>query len=53
MNRKNVILEADEEVACPRCQHHFSLQDGISRQAIDHHAQEFERSLAAQVKLRV
>lgn len=51
MNRK-VILEADEEVACPKCRHQFSLQEGISRHAIDHHAQEFERSLAAQVKLR-
>jgi hypothetical protein len=51
MNRK-VILEADEEVACPKCRQHFSLQEGISRHAVDHHAQEFERSLAAQVKLR-
>lgn len=51
MNRK-VILGADEEVACPKCQHRFSLEEGISRQTIDRYAEEYEQSLAAQAKLR-
>ncbi len=41
-----IIIHADEHVACPKCSHRFPLSDGISRQAIERHAGELERSLA-------
>lgn len=51
MDRK-VIVGADEVVGCPKCQHQFPLEQGISRQTIDRYADEFEQTLAAQAKLR-
>src|ERR687883_22489 len=41
-----IIVEAAEPVACPKCNHRFALREGISRQAIERHAGEFERALA-------
>ena len=41
-----IIIQAEEQVACPKCTHRFPLFDGISRQAIERHAGELERSLA-------
>src|SRR5918911_1186334 len=41
-----IIVEAAEPVACPKCNHRFPLREGISRQAIERHAGEFERALA-------
>src|SRR5690349_11841464 len=41
-----IIIQAEEEVCCPKCSHRFRLSDGISRQAIERHAGELERSLA-------
>src|ERR687895_681420 len=41
-----VIVEAEEKVACPKCSHRFPLSEGISRQAIERHAEEFDRALA-------
>lgn len=40
-----IILDADEHVVCPKCAHEFSLGDGITRQTIDRHAEEFEALL--------
>lgn len=45
-----IIVEATEEVACPKCSHAFALSDGISRQAIERHAEDFEASLARRTK---
>jgi hypothetical protein len=45
-----IIVEATEEVACPKCSHGFALSDGISRQAIERHAEDFDRSLAQRTK---
>jgi hypothetical protein len=41
-----IIIDAAEHVACPKCTHRFPLSEGISRQAIERHAGELERSLA-------
>src|SRR5688500_20251856 len=41
-----IIVDAAEPVACPRCNHRFALSEGISRQAIDRHAEAYERGLA-------
>ncbi len=45
-----IIVEATEEVACPKCSHAFALSEGISRQAIERHAEDFEHSLAQRAK---
>src|ERR1051325_7007789 len=42
-----IILEAHEHVACPKCSHRFPLSEGLSRQAIERHAGEFDRAVAA------
>src|SRR5919198_2813612 len=44
---QTIIVQAAEPVACPKCNHRFALREGISRQAIERHAGEFERALAA------
>src|ERR687895_1282859 len=43
---RTIIIDAEEKVACPKCNHRFPLSEGISRQAIERHAGELERSLA-------
>ena len=43
---RTIIVEAEEKVACPKCSHRFPLSEGISRQAIERHAADLERSLA-------
>ena len=45
-----IIVAATEEVACPKCSHAFALSEGISRQAIERHAEDFEQSLARRAK---
>ena len=45
-----IIIQAEEQVACPKCSHRFQLSEGISRQAIERHAGELERSLAEHKK---
>ena len=46
MDHKIMVL-ADEPIVCPKCSHEFPLQEGITRQAIDRHADEFEAVLRA------
>lgn len=46
MDHKIIVL-ADEPIVCPKCSHEFPLQEGITRQAIDRHADEFEAALRA------
>jgi hypothetical protein len=43
---RTIMLHAEEQVACPKCSRRFPLSEGISRQAIERHAGEFERALA-------
>src|SRR5919109_4465010 len=47
---RTIIIDAGEKVACPKCNHRFALSEGISRQAIERHAGELERSLAEHKK---
>jgi len=47
---RTIIVEAEEQVACPKCSHHFPLSEGISRQTIERYADEFERSFAERRK---
>src|SRR5918999_1240012 len=47
---RTIIIDAEEKVACPKCNHRFPLSEGISRQAIERHAGELERSLAEHKK---
>lgn len=42
----NVIVSSNEEVGCPKCGHSFPLSEGLSRHAIERHAEDFERALA-------
>jgi len=47
---RTIIIQAEEQVVCPECNHRFQLTEGISRQAIERHASELERSLAEHKK---
>ena len=47
---RTIMIDGATRVACPKCSHHFPLTDGLSRQAIERHAEEFERALAEQKK---
>ncbi len=49
MTRK-IMVDAAEEVVCPKCSHAFALSEGISRQTIERYADEFEQVLAARRK---
>lgn len=42
-----IILDANERIVCPKCAHEFTLGDGITRQTIDRHVEEFEALLKA------
>ena len=48
---RTILIDGAAKVACPKCSHHFPLSEGLSRQAIERHAEEFERSLAEQKKV--
>ena len=45
-----IIVDAAEEIACPKCAQAFALSDAISRQAIERHAEDFDRSLSERAK---
>jgi hypothetical protein len=47
---RTIIIQAEEPVVCPKCNHRFQLSEGISQQAIERHAGELERSLAEHKK---
>ena len=47
---KKIIIAADEEIVCPKCDHHFPLSEGISRQTIERYESEFDEVFAAQKK---
>jgi len=39
---KKIILNSDETISCPNCNHHFSLDKGITRQTIERYEEEFD-----------
>ncbi len=41
-----ILVERTEPVACPACSHRFPLSEGLSHQAIERHADAFEKGLA-------
>jgi len=43
---RSIIVEAEEQVACPKCNQRFPLSEGLSRQAIERHADAFGKSLS-------
>ena len=47
---KKIIIAADEEIVCPKCDHHFPLSEGITRQTIERYESEFDEVFAAQKK---
>src|SRR5499426_2535635 len=47
---RTIMIDGGTKVACPKCSHHFALSEGLSRESIERHAQEFERALAEQKK---
>jgi hypothetical protein len=47
---RTIMIDGDEKVACPRCNHGFPLSEGLSRQSIERHAEDFERALAEKKK---
>jgi hypothetical protein len=47
---RTIIIDGAEEVACPKCSHPFPLTEGISRQAIERYAEDFEHAFAERKK---
>lgn len=50
MGTRTIIIAAEEPIGCPKCGHGFPLSEGISRQAIERHAEEHARALGAEKK---
>lgn len=46
----HIIISREEQIACPKCAHSFAISDGLSRQTIDRHAEEFEHALARRAR---
>lgn len=47
---ENIIISATESIVCPKCNHHFPLDQGITRQTIERYESEFEKVFAEQRK---
>src|SRR2546428_2303301 len=47
---RTIIVDGGEKIACPKCNHGFPLSEGVSRQASEGYAGDFERSVAAHRK---
>lgn len=47
---QKIIISATEPIVCPKCTHHFPLDQGITRQTIERYESEFERAFAEQRK---
>lgn len=45
-----IIISATESIVCPKCSHHFPLDQGITRQTIERYESEFEEAFAEQRK---
>jgi hypothetical protein len=46
----HIILSAREPAACPKCSHSFPIAEGLSRQAIERYAEDFEQALARRTR---
>ena len=42
---RSIVIAADEELACPKCGHHYALDQGITRQTIERYEADFEATL--------
>ena len=47
---QKIIISATEPIVCPKCTHHFPLDQGITRQTIERYESEFEQAFAEQRK---
>ena len=45
---RNIILSAEQEVACPECQHTFPLRAGITQKTIEQYESDYEAQLEAE-----
>lgn len=45
-----IIITANEPITCPKCQHHFPLDQGITRQTIERYETEFVEAFATERK---
>ena len=43
---KRIILNADEIITCPECEHEFELRDGITQQTIERYADEYDTAMS-------
>ena len=43
---KRIILNADEIITCPECEHEFELRDGITQQTIERYADEYDAAMS-------
>jgi hypothetical protein len=47
---QRIIITSNETIVCPKCDHHFPLDLGITRQTIERYEAEFEKVFADQRK---
>jgi hypothetical protein len=47
---QKIIITANESIVCPKCDNHFPLDQGITRQTIERYESEFELAFAEQKK---
>lgn len=47
---QKIIIASDEAITCPKCGHHFSLDQGITRQTIEGYAEELNKNFEEQKK---
>lgn len=47
---QKIIITSNETIVCPKCDHHFPLDQGITRQTIERYEEEFDKSFADQKK---
>ena len=47
---KKIIVSSDEIAVCPKCNHQFSLDQGIARHTIERYEQEFSDALESEKK---
>lgn len=47
---QKIIITSDETIVCPKCNHHFPLDQGITRQTIERYEEEFAKAFAEQRK---
>lgn len=47
---QKIIITSTETIVCPKCDHHFPLDQGITRQTIERYEEEFDKAFAEQRK---